>query len=85
MKVRFNRKGYEYVRLPKSKLQGAKACITIDPDIQFGEPCLAGTRIPAEVIAGMYKAGDNIETLMRSYDITREQVEACIEYVDGEK
>ena len=83
--VRMMRKGYEYVRLPLSELEGTKAHITIDPNIQFGSPCLSGTRLPAESMAGYYFAGDSLETIMKNFNITEAQVLACIEYIDGKQ
>ncbi len=80
-RIEFTRKGYQYVRLPKS-LSG----ITISPDIQVGQPCIKGTRIPCESIYEHFKAGVKIEKLVvlfKSFNITTEQVQACIDYVEG--
>lgn len=52
--------------------------ITSNPQIKGGEPCIAGTRIPARQIAAMHAAGDAVSTLMRAYNLTAEQVEAAI-------
>ena len=77
-KIEFTRKGYQYVRLPKSS-----SGITISPDIQFGQPCIKGTRIPCTSIYSYFKGGDKIEYLVKSFNITPEQVQACIDYVEG--
>ena len=52
-----------------------KECIKIDPAIQFGRPCIAGTRIPTSDIAGMMNAGDSAEFVAASYGLTLEQVD----------
>jgi uncharacterized protein (DUF433 family) len=48
--------------------------ISIDPGIQFGQPCIAGTRIPTEALAGRVFAGDSVATVMYGYDLDRHQV-----------
>jgi uncharacterized protein (DUF433 family) len=78
------RKGYRYVRLPKSMLGSAKGRILIDPNVQFGEPCIAGTRIPATALYNCYKGGDSIDYIARSYDIDARCIEAAIAYVEGQ-
>lgn len=82
--IEIRRKGYRYVRLPKSKLAGAKGRILIDQDIQFGEPCVEGTRVPAYIIAGRFKAGETTEELVDDFPgITAEDIEAAVDYVEG--
>ena len=51
--------------------------ITINPAIQFGRPCITGTRIPTSDIAGMIDAGDSEEFLAYSYGVTLEQIESA--------
>ena len=82
-KIRFYRKGYEYVRLPLSSLAGARGTIVINPDIQFGEPTIGGTRIPAEVIYSLYLGGDSPERLAEMYCQPLENIQACIDYGEG--
>ena len=48
--------------------------IRIDPTIQFGRPCITGTRIPTSDIAGMIEAGDSEEFLAASYGLSVAQV-----------
>ena len=54
--------------------------IMLQPRVQFGRPCVAGTRIPTSDIAGMVKAGDSKDALARSYGITLEEVEKAISW-----
>ena len=56
----------------------AKPGILLHPKIQFGRPCIAGTRIPTSDIAGMVRAGDSNESLARAYGIDVEQVERAV-------
>jgi uncharacterized protein (DUF433 family) len=81
--IEITRRGHRYVRLPKSMLEGAYGRILIDPNVQFGEPCIAGTRIPARTIYRCYKGGDSIDYIARSYDIDARCIEAAIAYVEG--
>jgi len=55
--------------------------ITSSPDICGGEPCVAGTRIPVQIILSHLAAGESIETVLRNFPrIERADVEACLEY-----
>jgi len=54
--------------------------ISRNKNIQFGSYCIKGTRIPITTIRGMVKAGDSIHTLMRAYGLTREQIEAALNF-----
>ena len=58
----------------------AKPGILLHPKIQFGRPCIAGTRIPTSDIAGMVQAGDSNESLARAYGIDVEQVERAVSW-----
>jgi len=49
-------------------------------DTCFGQPRIAGTRIPPSSIRGQYRGGDSIESLMSQFNLTREQVVAAINY-----
>lgn len=53
-------------------------CVKIDPTVQFGRPCIAGTRIPTSDIAGMFWAGDSLEFLSSSYGLPLGQIESAI-------
>jgi len=54
--------------------------IVIDPHIEFGRPCLAGTGVPTAEIADRYKAGESIASIAEDYGRSREQVEEAIRY-----
>ena len=52
--------------------------VVIDPRIQFGEPCIKGTRIPTESIASLNDAGESSDRLTKLYGLNRTDVEAAI-------
>jgi uncharacterized protein (DUF433 family) len=52
--------------------------VRIDPKIQFGAPCIEGTRIQTEVIWSFHQAGDPVDQLAEMYRVERGQVEAAI-------
>lgn len=54
--------------------------IVIDPLISFGRPTLAGTGVPTNVIAGRFRAGENVKSLARDYDIEETKIEEAISY-----
>lgn len=54
--------------------------ITIDPDIQFGQPVIAHTRVPVAVVVGHLAAGDTMEDIMKEFGISREDVLAALKY-----
>ena len=43
--------------------------IVLEPLIQFGAPCIKGTRIPARTVGGMVKAGDSAEWVAQAFEI----------------
>ncbi len=54
--------------------------IQLDPEIQLGEPCIEGTRIPTSTIWSKYKAKDSEETIAKSHNISVSQVQHAIEW-----
>lgn len=52
--------------------------IVIDPQIQFGRPCIKGTRIPTGDIVDMFEAGDTVPYIAHSFGLTEEQIENAI-------
>lgn len=51
--------------------------VLVRPDIQFGKPCIAGTRITTEAVAGMLAAGDDAGSLADDFGISTEKVKAA--------
>jgi uncharacterized protein (DUF433 family) len=54
--------------------------IRFDPKIQFGAPCIEGTRIPTSAIWSNTKAGDSLETLASLYEVNPSQIKSAVEW-----
>jgi len=56
--------------------------ITINSDIHFGQPCIAGTRIPIYCILELVQAGASFDEIITEYypDIAIDDIKACIQY-----
>lgn len=54
--------------------------ITIDPNVQFGQPVIAGTRVPVAVVVGHLAAGDSMDSVQEEFDLKREDVLAALKY-----
>jgi uncharacterized protein (DUF433 family) len=54
--------------------------ILINPRVQFGEPCIKGTRIRARVLNELLNGGDTIPYVMRSFDLTEQQITHALEW-----
>jgi len=52
--------------------------VLLDPQIQYGEPCIEGTRVPTQVLYSLYKAGDNIDNLSYFYGIKPSRIKDAI-------
>lgn len=59
-----------------------KSRIQVSPDIHFGKPCVAGTRIPVQNVLELVREGIAFETITRDYypSIQVEDIKACIQY-----
>lgn len=54
--------------------------ITMDPDVRFGKPCVAETRIDVATIVGLVAAGEAGDTIIGEYALSPEQVRAALAY-----
>lgn len=54
--------------------------IVLDPQVQFGAPCIGGTRVPTRTIWGMVQAGDSPSMVTRAFKLEPEEVDAAIEW-----
>lgn len=52
--------------------------VLFDPQIQYGEPCIEGTRVPTQVVWSFHTAGDSIDNLSLFYGIQRKRIEDAI-------
>ena len=64
----------------RDRIQDAPQKVAIDPRIHFGDPCLAGTRIPTSIIIERYRAGDSIQELAEDYGRPVNEIEEAIRY-----
>ena len=58
--------------------------IVIDPKICHGKPVIRGTRTPIAVILNALAGGDSFETLRKEYDLTDDDIRACIAFAASE-
>ena len=56
--------------------------IEINPNIHFGKPVVAGTRIPVLDVLELVKEGYSFENIIKDFYpvLKKEDVQACIEY-----
>ena len=56
--------------------------IQAKPEIHFGKPCVAGTRIPVQAVLELVRDGVLSEIIVRDYypDLKPEDIRACVQY-----
>jgi len=56
--------------------------IEVNPNIHFGKPCVAGTRIPIQSVLELVSEGVPFAKITRDYypDLQFEDISACIRY-----
>ncbi|HKP51448.1 MAG TPA: DUF433 domain-containing protein [Chloroflexia bacterium] len=56
--------------------------IAIHPNIHFGKPCVAGTRIPIQNVLELVEEGLPFSEIIQNYypDLEEEDIKACIRY-----
>lgn len=54
--------------------------VVLEPTVQFGAPCIKGTRIPTRTVAGMIEAGDSPEYVARAFDQSIAAIEEACEW-----
>ena len=56
--------------------------IVVDPNIHFGKPCIAGTRIPVLSVLELVREGLSFEEISRDYypDLQADDIKACVQY-----
>jgi uncharacterized protein (DUF433 family) len=54
--------------------------ITVSPDIHFGKPCIAGTRITVQNVLELITEGIRPQEIIRDYypELTAEDIQACL-------
>lgn len=56
--------------------------IVVNPEVHFGKPCIAGTRIPVQSVLELLKEGFTFQEIIQDYypDLTVADIKACLEY-----
>lgn len=54
--------------------------VRIDPKIQFGEPCIDGTRVPTSALSNTVKSGDSIDVVAKSFGLSLAQVHNALQW-----
>ena len=56
--------------------------IVIDPNVHFGKPCIAGTRIPVEDVLELIQENIPFTEIVEKYypDLEIEDIKACVKY-----
>jgi uncharacterized protein (DUF433 family) len=54
--------------------------ITMNPDVRFGKPCIAGTRMDVATVVGLIAAGETVETVASEYQLSTEQIRAALAF-----
>ncbi|HEX9652221.1 MAG TPA: DUF433 domain-containing protein [bacterium] len=59
-----------------------KERIAVNPNIHFGKPCVAGTRITVQNVLELIKEGLSFEEIIQDYypDLKPEDIQACVQY-----
>ena len=58
--------------------------ITIDAKVCHGKPIIRGTRTPVTVVLGALAGGDSFAQIEKDYDITTEDIRACVAFAAEE-
>ena len=56
--------------------------IVVDPQVHFGKPCIAGTRIPVQSVLELINEELSFTDIMRDYysELQPEDIRACLQY-----
>jgi uncharacterized protein (DUF433 family) len=56
--------------------------IAVNPEVHFGKPCVAGTRITVQSVLELLDDDLSFDEIIRDYypDLTPEDIRACVQY-----
>jgi len=59
-----------------------KERISVSPQVHFGKPCVAGTRISVQSVLEIVREGLSFSQIIQDYypDLEKEDIRACIQY-----
>jgi uncharacterized protein (DUF433 family) len=68
--------------LREDEVNNMTARIAVNPNIHFGKPCVAGTRIPVQNVLELVREGIPFEKIIEDYypDLQIEDVRSCVQY-----
>ena len=57
--------------------------IVVDPNLHFGKPCVAGTRITVQSVLELVREGVSFAEIIEDYypDLDVADIQACLQYV----
>lgn len=66
----------------ENQSEEAEARISVDPNVHFGKPCVAGTRVPVRDVLELLQAGHSFEAITTDYypDLEEADVQTCVQY-----
>lgn len=64
----------------RTRIEDSPRLIVLNPRIQFGRPCIAGTGVPTSIIAERYRAGESIEALAEDYGQKAANIQEAIRF-----
>ncbi len=64
------------------KGKNMKGEISVNPNIHFGKPCVAGTRIPVRNVLELISEGIPFDEIIRDYytELRTADIQACVKY-----
>ncbi len=56
--------------------------IEVNPNVHFGKPCIAGTRIPVQSVLELVREDIPFQQIIRDHypDLHTDDIQACIQY-----
>jgi uncharacterized protein (DUF433 family) len=66
----------------EDEVNAMTARITVNPNIHFGKPCVAGTRIPVQNVLELVRDGIPFENIIEAYypELQIEDIRSCVQY-----
>jgi uncharacterized protein (DUF433 family) len=59
--------------------------VEVNPQVQSGEPVLAGTRLPVSAIVDNAEYGLSVAEISEQFEVSTDQVEAILAYAKGHR
>jgi uncharacterized protein (DUF433 family) len=77
----FNLVGRDRLKNPDTIFpKGGNKIVSITSGVYSGRPVIEGTRIPTSVVLQRFEAGEDVKALAKDYRISKEKIEAAIQY-----